>query len=76
MTPLQFYAQKWDRPANNNFAVACYNSNSHDALASALLQESPDSFDCATWSISPAEWRDAIRAALAQKTIELSQKGE
>ena len=53
---------------SNSFAAACYDMNSIDELTSALDAYAPgeaDKTDCATWSITPTEWREQIEAALA-----------
>ena len=75
---LAEYATKWQRPADNNFAVACYNQNSLEELRKAkqLYAEEEDGallYDCAggdmdTWGITASEeWYDAICAALMER---------
>ena len=49
------------------FAEACFNQNSLHELNEALAQEGADDTDCNTWGISPEEWRESIKAALASK---------
>jgi len=66
MDEIREYAKKYSRPEDNNFAVACYEDNSVNELRQALAGD-PDEYDCREWSISPEEWRDAIRAAIEEK---------
>jgi hypothetical protein len=52
---------------DNTFAAACYNMNSVEELMTILDAYAPgeaDETDCATWSITPTEWREQIEAAL------------
>jgi hypothetical protein len=60
------YIRKYNRPQDNNFAVACYNMNSIQELEEALSEE-PDATDMKNWNIGPTEWRDAITAALNER---------
>lgn len=64
---LAEYSKKWNRDADNNFAVACYNDCSVDQLVNAI---EPDQGDMNTWDISPDEWRAAVDAALTEKLSE------
>jgi hypothetical protein len=63
------FAKLWDRPADNNFAAACYNDNSINELKKAL-SDGPDETDMNDWGISEDEWTDGIRAALFEKENE------
>lgn len=67
MFSLNEYATKWNRPVDNNFAVACYDGCSIVELQEAT--ESPaDPVDMTTWGIEDvAEWQDAVAAALCEK---------
>jgi len=47
------------------FADACIAQNATDELEAAL-QGAADKTDCKTWKITPAQWRLAIRTALAE----------
>ena len=61
------FAQKYGRDRDNNFAVACYEMNSISELRSAASQ-GPDPTDLKNWGITPEEWRDAIAAAIKERT--------
>ena len=47
------------------FSDACYAQNTISDLELALT-EAPDATDMATWKISAAEWREAIKTALEE----------
>lgn len=64
---LDQYATKWGRDPQNNFALACYESNSITELAKAFGMV-PDKGDCKVWNICGLEWLDAIFAALVELT--------
>lgn len=69
MSPLANYARTYSRDADNNFAVACYEQNTEDELETALGEDA-DETDITTWGlVSSQEWRDALRAALADKRL-------
>lgn len=51
-------------PQARAFADACH-TNAIDELETAL-QGAADKTDCKTWKITPAQWRLAIRTALAE----------
>jgi hypothetical protein len=50
------------------FADACWD-NALDELRAAL-RGAPDPVDCATWHITPDEWREVIATTLAQREAE------
>lgn len=49
------------------FAAACHDGNSLAELAEALMRVDVDAEDCRTWALSPEQWREAVRLALAEK---------
>ena len=51
---------------DNTFAAACYNQNSIAELNEAL-RNGPDAADMEEWGISPAEWSEHIKLAIAAK---------
>ena len=53
------------RIESNTFAAACYDQNSIADLEHALTFAEVDATDCATWKITPTQWREAIEDALA-----------
>lgn len=55
------------RIEDNTFAHACYDQNSIAELEAALAREAADKMDCETWGITPTEWREQIKLALAAK---------
>ena len=63
---IKKFAIKWNRPVDNNFAVACYDQNTVAELKESLEQEA-DKIDMSEWGITEEEWRDAISAALKEK---------
>ena len=52
------------RIESNTFAAACYDMNSIADLEHALTFDEADATDCATWNITPAQWREQIELAL------------
>jgi hypothetical protein len=52
-------------PQARAFADACIAQNATDELQAALAGPA-DKTDCKTWRITPAQWRLAIRTALAE----------
>ncbi len=48
----------------NSFAAACYDDNTIAELQEAL-SEPADSIDCHAWGITPEEWYEQIKLALA-----------
>ena len=52
--------------ADNTFAAACFDQNSIEELETALAGEA-DADDCATWRITPEEWRASVELALTEK---------
>ena len=52
--------------ADNTFAAACFDQNSIEELEQSLAGEA-DADDCATWDITPAQWRASVELALAEK---------
>lgn len=58
------FAEKYNRPDDNNFAIACINGVSVSELLGAL-DSPPDASNMAAWDIiDPREWVDAISTAL------------
>lgn len=53
------------RIEDNTFAHACFDQNSIAELEAALARKAADKMDCETWGITPIEWRDQIKLALA-----------
>ncbi|MBN1294378.1 MAG: hypothetical protein JXB48_21255 [Candidatus Latescibacteria bacterium] len=51
----------------DGFAAACYDDNSVEEMVRTLHKKSADHSDCAEWKISPTEWRNSIRLALANR---------
>ena len=49
------------------FADACH-TNAIGELLDALAAPVADATDCATWGITPDEWRAAIATALRERT--------
>jgi len=58
------YATKWNKPEDNNFAVACADQNTLEELQNA----DPDKTDMETWGLNWEEWHDAIGAAIEERT--------
>ena len=52
--------------ADNIFAAACFDQNTIEELEQALAGK-VDEDDCATWIITPEQWRASIEFALAEK---------
>ena len=52
-------------PQARCFADACH-TNALDELVSALAGPA-DATDCATWRITPTEWREAIETAIRER---------
>jgi hypothetical protein len=63
---LREYAQQYNRPEDNNFAVHCYEHQFRQELREALAR-GPDETDCELWNMSHEEWQDAVQAALSTK---------
>jgi hypothetical protein len=49
------------------FAEACYDMSTPEELLKCLNSPEADPYDCEHWEITPSEWREAIKAALAAK---------
>lgn len=61
------YCQRYNRPMDNNFALACYEQNSREELVQAVLDyldHGANETDCTTWGISEEEWSGAVDTAL------------
>lgn len=54
-----------------SFAEACYNDNTIDGLRAALALRKADPTDCENWGITPTQWREQIKLALAAKMDDL-----
>lgn len=77
---IKEYARKYDRDESTNFAAACYDGNTVEDLTAiaitvkngADIDDVADGSDIAGWNlVGPAEWYDAIMAALEERTAEL-----
>ena len=66
---MSYFKKMQHRP----FAVACFDDNSPYELLEALVQ-SPDPFDCASWDITPDEWRISVKIALGAQIECLKEK--
>ena len=74
MRAIERYAIENSFDPNNNFATACYDSNSIAELETIVvnaetqdLDEVVDWIDCSEWGITSKQWIDGIRAALKDK---------
>ncbi|MBA7533682.1 hypothetical protein ES705_25925 [subsurface metagenome] len=71
---LKEFAIHYDRDPNNNFAVACFDTNSVAELQDSHDPRDADPIDLRAWHINADEWADAVQAALEEKTKLVSRR--